>query len=164
MPLVDGKELIERAIKGHFAIPSFGFTNLECAIAALEAAEETNAPIILASTQEDINYAGQEQLATMAVALAKNSKVPIALHFNHGNDLQYHKKAIELGYTSLMVDGSMLEFNENVEITNKVIEMAKNKNISIEAKIGNIRNQEDFDETDQYTTLEEAIQFIKENR
>lgn len=161
--LVKGKKLIKNAIKNKYAIPAFGFVNLEGAIAIVEAAEELNSPVILQTTQGGIDYGGHEELAAIAISLANKSKVPIALHLDHGRNILYHKKAIELGYTSLMIDGSILSFDENVNITNEVINLKKDSGISIEAELGKIGGKEDGnnDESDGYTTVDEAIEFIK---
>ena len=164
MPLLSGKELIKHAKEGKYAIPAFGFVNLEGAKAIIEAAEEMNAPVIMQTTQGGINYGGHAQLAAIAISLAKDAKVPVALHLDHGRELSYHEKAIELGYTSLMIDGSILSFDENVAITNKVIEMAKNIDVSIEAELGKIGGKEDdnADNGDPYTSVEDAVNFINQ--
>ncbi|BDU67728.1 MAG: fructose-bisphosphate aldolase [Candidatus Tyloplasma litorale] len=166
MPLVSGKELIKHALEGKYAIPAFGIVNLEGAIAAIEAATETNSPVIIQTTQGGIEYAGHAQLAAIVISLAKDATIPVALHLDHGRDTKYHQKAIELGYTSLMIDGSPLSFDENVKITNQVIAMVRenNLNLSIEAELGKIGGKEDDveDEGSTYTSVEDAINFIKQ--
>ncbi len=163
MPLVYGKELIKKAVEGKYAIPAFGFVNLEGAMAAIQAAEELNSPVILQTTQGGIDYAGHAQLAAIAISLAKDSKVPVAVHLDHGRNVDYHKKSIDLGYTSLMIDGSTLSLDKNIEITNEVIALEKNSNISIEAELGTIGGKEDDNEDngDGYTKVDEAIEFIE---
>ncbi len=163
MALVKGKEIIAHAIKNKYAVPAFGFVNLEGAMGAIRAAEALNSPIILQTTQGGIDYAGHAQLAAIAISLAKDAKVPVALHLDHGREISYHKKSIELGYTSLMIDGSPLSFEENIEITNKVISMEKHSDISIEAELGKIGGKEDGveDEDEGYTTVEEAVEFVE---
>lgn len=162
MALVYGKELLKDAIEKGYAIPAFGFVNLEGAMAAVEAAEELNSPIILQTTQGGIDYAGHAQLAAIAISLAKESSVPIALHLDHGRAIEYHDNAIKYGYTSLMIDGSPLSFEDNVAITNEVINKEKNEKISIEAELGQIGGKEDDNEDDEsdYTSVEEAVDFI----
>ncbi len=163
MPLVKGKELLKHAVEGKYAIPAFGFVNLEGAKAAILAAEELNSPVILQTTQGGIDYAGHAQLTAIAISLAKDSKVPVAVHLDHGRQIEYHVKSIELGYTSLMIDGSTLPFEENIKITNEVIAMDKDKDITIEAELGLIGGKEDDneDEDDGYTTVAEAKEFIE---
>ena len=162
MTLVKGKKLIKHAVENKYAIPAFGFVNLEGAKAAIAAAEEMNSPVILQTTQGGIDYAGHSQLAAIAISLANESKVPVALHLDHGRDIDYHKKSIKLGYTSLMIDGSPLPLEENITITNKVIEIVKDTEISIEAELGQIGGKEDDNEDDEgYTTVEEAVEFIE---
>ncbi len=162
MALVYGKELLKDAVNNNYAIPAFGFVNLEGAMAAIEAAEELNSPIILQTTQGGIDYAGHSQIAAIAISLAKEAKVPVAIHLDHGRQISYHEKSIDLGYTSLMIDGSPLSFDENVNITNTVINMEKDSRISIEAELGQIGGKEDDveDEAEEYTTVEEAVEFI----
>ncbi|AHK22638.1 D-tagatose-1,6-bisphosphate aldolase subunit KbaY [Candidatus Hepatoplasma crinochetorum Av] len=162
MPLVKGKILIKDAIKRNYAIPAFGIVNLEGAKAAIEAAEELNAPIILQTTEGGINYAGHEELAAIAIASAKKAKVPVAVHLDHGRNIEYHKRSLELGYTSLMIDGSTLPFDENIKITNKVKSLIKDQDISLEAELGMIGGKEDDieEEADHFTKVEDAIKFI----
>ncbi|BDV03768.1 MAG: fructose-bisphosphate aldolase [Candidatus Hepatoplasma scabrum] len=162
MPLVGGKILLKDAIKKQYAIPAFGIVNLEGAKAAIEAAEELNAPIILQTTEGGINYAGHEELAAIAIACAKKAKVPVAIHLDHGRDIKYHKKSLELGYTSLMIDGSVLSLNENIKITNQVKKLIKNDNITLEAELGIIGGKEDDieEEADNFTKVEDAVKFI----
>ncbi|BDV02184.1 MAG: fructose-bisphosphate aldolase [Candidatus Hepatoplasma vulgare] len=162
MPLVGGKILLKDAIKNKYAVPAFGVVNLEGAKAAILAAEELNAPIILQTTEGGINYAGHEELAAIIIACAKKAKIPVAVHLDHGRDIKYHQKSLELGYTSLMIDGSTLSFKENIEITNKVRNLIKNENITLEAEIGIIGGKEDDieEDNDHFTKVEDAIKFI----
>ncbi len=162
MALVNGKDLLNHAIENNYAIPAFGFVNLEGAIAAIEAAEEANSPIILQTTQGGVDYASHEALAAIAISLAKKAKVPIALHMDHGREIDYITNSINLGYTSLMIDGSNLTLEENIEITNKVISLDKGIGISIEAELGTIGGKEDdIEEEADYTNVDEAIDFIQ---
>ncbi len=161
MPLVKGKILIKHAKENNYAIPAFGFVNLEGAKAAIEAAEEANSPVILQTTQGGVDYAGHSQLAAIAISLANESKVPVALHMDHGRDIKYIEESIRLGYTSLMIDGSPLSLEDNISITNEVIAMEKGEDISIEAELGSIGGKEDDVEEDEvFTKLDEAIEFI----
>lgn len=162
MPLMGGKILLKDAIKRNYAIPAFGIVNLEGAKAAILAAEELNAPIILQTTEGGINYAGHEELAAIAIACAKKAKVPVAVHLDHGRNIKYHKRSLELGYTSLMIDGSVLSFQENINITNKVRKLIKNKDITLEAELGIIGGKEDDieEDSDHFTKEEDAIKFI----
>ncbi len=164
MPLVYGKELLKHAVEEEYAIPAFGFVNLEGAIAIVRAAEEMNAPIIMQTTQGGIDYAGHAQLAAIAISLAKEASVPIALHLDHGRKLPYHEKSIELGYTSLMIDGSTLSLEENIAITNNVCGMIKDPRITIEAELGKIGGKEDdmSENESPYTKVDEAVKFINE--
>ncbi len=164
MPLFYGKELLQKAKEGNYAIPAFGFVNLEGAKGIIKAAEEMNSPVILQTTQGGIDYAGHAQIAAIAISLAKEAKVPVALHLDHGRQISYHEKSIDLGYTSLMIDGSTLDLEENIKITNDVIAMDKNPNICIEAELGQIGGKEDDieEEGSIYTTVEEAMKFVNE--
>ncbi len=162
MALVQGKEILKKAVEGNYAVPAFGFVNMEGAKAIIEAAEELNSPVILQTTQGGIDYAGHEVLAAIAIALAKKASVPVAIHLDHGRDISYHEKSLELGYTSLMIDGSALPFEENIEITNKVKAMVEGTEIMIEAELGQIGGKEDDieEEGSIYTTVEEATEFV----
>ncbi len=162
MPIVQGKEILRKAVEGGYAVPAFGFVNLEGAKAIVEAAEETNSPVILQTTQGGIDYAGHEELAAIAIALGKKSKVPVAIHLDHGRELSYHHNALKLGYTSLMIDGSTLPYEENVNITNEVKKLVEGTNIMVEAELGTIGGKEDDieEESSQYTDIEEAVDFV----
>ena len=162
MPLLKGNVLLRHAVKNNYAIPAFGFVNLEGAKAIIKGAEELNSPVILQTTQGGIDYAGQAQLAAIAISLAKESKVPVALHLDHGRDYDYHVRALELGYTSLMIDGSTLPLKENIVVTLKVLSLRKDKDIMIEAELGMIGGKEDDinEKGSEYTTVEEAVEFI----
>ncbi len=162
MPLLSGKELLKKAVEGNYAIPAFGFVNLEGAKAIIEAAEELNSPVILQTTQGGIDYAGQSELAAIAISLAGKTHIPVALHLDHGREIKYHEEAIRLGYTSLMIDGSQLDFDKNVEITNVVKEMVKDTDHMVEAELGQIGGKEDDieEEGSMYTTVEEAVEFV----
>lgn len=164
MPLVQGKEILRKAVEGNYAVPAFGFVNLEGAKAIIEAAEEMNSPVILQTTQGGIDYAGHEALAAIAIALAKKAKVPVALHLDHGRNLEYHHKSLELGYTSLMIDGSHLSFDENVALTKEVVKLVEGTDIMVEAELGQIGGKEDDieEEGSIYTTVEEAVEFINQ--
>ncbi len=163
MPLVQGKEILRKAVEGNYAVPAFGFVNMEGAKAVIEAAEELNSPVILQTTQGGIDYAGHAQLAAIAISLAKDAKVPVAIHLDHGREISYHEKALELGYTSLMIDGSHLPFDENVELTKKVKAMVENTDIMVEAELGQIGGKEDDieEEGSKYTKVDEAVEFVE---
>ncbi len=165
MTLVYGKDLLKNAVENNYAIPAFGFVNLEGAIAAIEAAEEANSPIILQTTQGGINFGGHSALASIALSLIKKSKVPIALHMDHGREIEYIINSIDLGYTSLMIDGSTLSLEDNINITNQVIGLYKNSGITIEAELGTIGGKEDdIEEVANFTDVDEAIEFIEKTK
>lgn len=166
MALLNGKELLRKAVEGNYAIPAFGFVNLEGAKAIVQAAEELNSPVILQTTQGGIDYAGHEALSALAIAIAKKATVPVALHLDHGRNLDYHHKSLELGYTSLMIDGSELPFEENVAITKQVVELVKDTDIMVEAELGHIGGKEDDIEGEgsHYTTVEEATAFVEQTK
>ncbi len=162
MALVAGKEILRKAVEGNYAVPAFGFVNMEGAKAAIEAAEELNSPVILQTTQGGIDYAGHEELAAIAIALANKSSVPVALHLDHGREIPFHEASMKLGYTSLMIDGSHLPFDENVALTNIVKQMTEGTDIMVEAELGQIGGKEDDieEEGSIYTTVEEAVEFV----
>lgn len=143
MTLVSGAKLVSAAQKGTYAVGAFNVNNLEILQAIVSAAEQQRAPAILQTSEGAIRYAGLAQLHAMISIAAKASKMPFALHLDHGQDLTLIKKCIDIGYTSIMYDGSHLPFDENVANTKKVVAWAHKKGASVEAELGTIGGAED---------------------
>ncbi len=164
--LVSGREILKDALKNEYAVPAFNFANMENLQAIIEGAEELNSPVIIQTTQGAINYAGYEYLADLGKGAAQRSKVPVALHLDHGTDFEYHLKAIRLGWTSLMIDGSKYDFKTNVNMVKQIIKIARPLNISVEAELGVIGGKEDDNEIEYqiYTEDQEAVRFYNETK
>ena len=141
--LVTGNEILQDAHKNNYAVGAFNVNNMEIVQAIIEAAEETNSPVILQASQGGLNYAGLEYIAALGKVAAQNAKVPVALHLDHGTDFDQVMLCIRHGFTSVMIDGSRFEFEENIAITRKVVEVAHAVGVSVEAELGKIGGTED---------------------
>jgi len=167
MPLVRSKELLIDAQKNHYAVGAFNVENMEMIQAVVAAAEAENAPVILQTTPSTLKYADTSLYAAMAKVVAEKTFVPVAIHLDHGNSLQLCQQATKYGYTSLMIDGSKLPLEENIELTKKVVDMAKIYNAcpSVEAELGKLGGKEDDvevkDGEDSCTDPMEAVQFVE---
>ncbi|BBU47544.1 class II fructose-1,6-bisphosphate aldolase [Mycoplasmopsis felis] len=146
MALVNAKEMLKKAKEGKYAIPHININNLEWAKAVLLTAEAEKSPVIVATSEGAVKYMGGFNVVSgMVMGLIKdlNITVPVALHLDHGS-YEGVKKAISTeGYTSLMFDGSHLEFQDNYSKTKELLELAKSKNMSFEAEVGTIGGEED---------------------
>ncbi|MEY4529812.1 MAG: hypothetical protein RLZZ156_533 [Deinococcota bacterium] len=133
MPFVqDGRELITRAFREGFALPAFNFCSLEMAQGCVDAATALNAPIILQTYQADLAFASPKVMVALVKALAEESGVPIMLHLDHGLGLEMAQTCLQAGYSSVMLDGGNLEFNELVRQTKILAEIAHDMNASLE--------------------------------
>lgn len=164
MPLVNMKDLLLKAQEGNYAVGSFSVANMEMILGVVKAAEETKSPIILQIAEVRLNHSPLEIIGPAMLAAAKSAKVPVAVHLDHGTTLNCIKKALDLGFTSVMFDGSHLSFEENISMTRKVIEMAKPYGAAVEAEIGCVGGSEDGSEdiAMRCTSPEQAKVFAKE--
>ncbi|WP_133969120.1 class II fructose-bisphosphate aldolase [Eubacterium limosum] len=165
--LVTSKEMFEKAREGGYAIPAPNFIDLESLRWHVETAEKLNVPLILPLAEAHIGEnITLEDAALVGKKYAAAAKVPVALHLDHGTDPEIIKKAVDLGFTSVMVDASMESFEENVRRTKEIIAYAHARGAVVEAEIGHVgagENYENHDESDsQYTTVEEARRFVEE--
>ena len=165
--LVTSKELFQKAQQQHFAIPAPNFIDLESLRWHIEIAEKLNLPLILALAEAHIgNHITLEDAALLGKKYAEQSKVPIVLHLDHGTTLELIKRAIDLGFSSVMVDASQYPFHENVKRTNEIVEYAHRKGIVVEAEIGYVGANENFEghnsKDSRYTTVEEAKKFVEQ--
>ncbi|NLX64413.1 MAG: class II fructose-bisphosphate aldolase [Clostridiaceae bacterium] len=134
--LVNLQEVLSYAEKNQCAIGSFNTPNLECIMAILQNAETYQIPVIIAHAQVHENVMPLETIGPVMVLCAKRAKVPVCVHLDHGESLDYIEKALELGFTSVMYDGSRLSFEKNVENTQIAVKMARKYGAGIEAEIG----------------------------
>lgn len=146
MPLVSMKEMLIKAKEGGYAVGQYNLNNLEFTQAILGATQEENAPVILGVSEGAAKYMGGfYTVVKMVEGLMKdmNITVPVAIHLDHGSSFENCKAAIDAGFTSVMIDASHHSFEENVEITKKVVEYAHSKGVSVEAELGRVGGQED---------------------
>ncbi len=164
--LVTGKELLLDAQKKGYAVGAFNINNMEIVQAIIEAAEETNSPVILQASQGAIKYAGIDYIAALGKTAAKNAKVPVALHLDHGTDFEQVMVCIRHGFTSVMIDGSRFPLEENIAFTKRVVEIAKAVGVSVEAELGKISGTEDHITVNEreatFTDPDEAVRFVDE--
>lgn len=165
--LVTSKELFQKAQQNHFAIPAPNFIDLESLHWHVETAEKLNLPLILALAEAHIGEnITLEDAALVGKKYAEKSKVPVVLHLDHGTTPEVIKKAIDLGFSSVMVDASQYPFEENVKRTKEIVEYAHKKGVVVEAEIGYVGANENFEghegKDSRYTTVEEAKKFTEQ--
>jgi len=165
--LVNSRELFKKAVTGGYAIPAYNFNNLEQLQAIVMACAETKSPVILQVSKGARNYANEtllRHLARGAVEYAEElgSPVPIVLHLDHGDTFELCKDCIESGFSSVMIDGSHLAYDENVALTRKVVEYAHQHDVTVEGELGVLAGIEDevSAETHTYTQPEEVEDFV----
>jgi fructose-bisphosphate aldolase class II len=141
--LATNKELLGAARKGAYAVGAFNINNMEFLQAITGAAEELASPAIIAISEGAIKYAGFRNIVQMVRLAAEEKKVPISLHLDHGKDMDVITTCIEGGFTSVMIDGSALPFEENVAVTSKVVKLARPKGVSVEGELGKLAGIED---------------------
>ena len=136
--LVNTNKMFNDAIAGKYAIPAFNFYNMETLSAILDAARTTHSPIILAVSESALKYMGDDMLIGMIRGANIQAHEQIALHLDHGSSIDACKHAIELGFSSVMIDASKMPFDENIEISKTVADMAHQYNVSVEAELGTL--------------------------
>ena len=144
--LVNFIEMMNKAKKGHYAVPQFNINNLEWTKYILEKCNEMNVPVILGVSEGATKYmGGYKAVASMVNGLVEslNIEIPVCIHLDHGTSFDSCKKAIDAGYTSVMIDASKHELHENIRITKEVVDYAHERGISVEAEVGHIGGQED---------------------
>lgn len=165
MPFISGKQMIEHAFQHQYGIGAFSAHNAETVQAIFIAAQEEQAPIMIQVGQKVIQTLGMEPMKAMIDAFAKQYHVPVAIHLDHSREYAQTMQAIQLGFQSVMYDGSAKSFTENAQITKEVANSAKALGIGCEGEIGKIGGTEDditVNEKDaQITTTEEAVSFAE---
>lgn len=164
--LVNMKELLADAQKGNYAVGSFSVANMEMVLGVLQAAEELKAPVILQIAEVRLKQSPLELIGPLMVAAAKNAKTPVAVHFDHGKTVEKISQALELGFTSVMFDGSHLPLDENIEMTKQVMALAAPYGAAVEAEIGCVGGSEDGSEdiAINCTKPQDAVRFEKETK
>ena len=143
MPLETTKEMFEKSMKEKFAIGAFNVNNMEIIQGIVDAAAKENSPVILQASHGAIKYARIPYLRKMIEAALEEHDIPIALHLDHGPDFETCKMCIDNGFTSVMIDGSKYDFEENVALTKKVVDYAHSKGVVVEAELGKLAGIED---------------------
>ncbi len=165
MPLVTMKEILEDARKGKYGVGAFNINNMEFLQGIIEAAEEEKSPAIIAVSEGAMKYAGVEYLYAMVKVAADRVSVPIALHLDHGKHWDKIVLAIRNGFTSVMIDASDKPFDENVAMTQKVVDLAHAVGVTVEAELGRLAGVEDIVNVDEkeaiLTNPEDAKRFVE---
>lgn len=163
MALVNTKEMFKKAYEGGYSIGAFNISDLEQLQGVLEACKERNSAVIIQASKSAISYAGIDTLVEMVKAASEEIGVDCALHLDHGPNFEMAKKCIDAGFTSVMIDGSHLDYEENVAITKQVVEYAHTKNVTVEAELGVLAGTEDDVTSDvhKYTEPDQAVDFVK---
>ncbi len=146
MPLVNMAPLLKDARSGGYAVGSFSVANMEMVLGVLKAVEETKSPAIIQIAEVRLNYSPLELIGPLMVAAAKNSPMPVAVHFDHGKTAEKIKQALDIGFTSVMFDGSHLPFEENSRITAEIKKTAAAYGADCEGEIGCVGGSEDGSE------------------
>jgi len=141
--LVTNKDLLLPARRKAYAVGAFNIQNLESLLAVAEAAVEEKSPVIVAVTPSAIKYAGLAYLVKIARIATEAAPVPMSLHLDHGEDFETVSRCIEAGFTSVMIDGSFLKFEENIALTRRVVDLARPKGVSVEAELGRLAGVEE---------------------
>ena len=160
----NSNELLLAAQAGGYAVGAFNAENMEIFQAVVEAAEETRSPVMLQTTPSMLKYASPELFFGMANALAQKASVPVVLHLDHGNSFALAAQCVRAGYTSVMIDGSKLNFEENIRLTKRVVEMCAPCGVPVEAELGKVGGKEEEITTNDpgYTDPDEAAAFCEQ--
>ena len=160
--LVPSRRLLDEAARAGHAVAALNFYNAETLLAHVRAANEHRASVILQTTESTIKYLGIGMVVAMARAASEEIERPVALHLDHGASYELAARCVAAGYTSVMIDGSKLPFEENVELTRRVVEMAHAAGVSVEGELGHVaHNAEGGDITRFYTRPEDALRFVE---
>lgn len=155
------RDVLSEAAKGRYAVGAFNFSSLEYGMAAIRASEELNMPFILQHAPAHEGYVPLEVAGPIMLELARQAKTPVAVHLDHGTDFALCKKALEIGFTSVMIDSSALPFEENIEVAAAVVREARKTGASVEAELGSMPHNfngelGDYCPEDFYTKPDEA--------
>jgi len=165
MGLITTTEMFKKASKGKYAIGAFNVNNMEIIQGIVDAAKEEQSPLILQVSAGARKYAKNIYLTKLVEAAIEDTNLPIALHLDHGEDFEVCKSCVDSGFTSVMIDGSKYDFEENIELTKKVVEYAHAKGVVVEAELGKLAGIEDdvnvSGEDARFTDPDQAIEFIE---
>ncbi|MDU7031342.1 class II fructose-bisphosphate aldolase [Robinsoniella peoriensis] len=166
MEFASVKELLCKAQENGYAVPAFNVENMETVQGVIQAAEELNCPVILQTTPSSVNYAGLDFFTACVRNAIRNTRVPVALHLDHGSSYELAARAMKEGYSSVMIDGSRLNFEDNVALTSRVSELGKILGVSVEAELGSVGGKEDglTSESVLLTNAAEAVEFAERTK
>ena len=161
---VDTKQMLLDAQSGHYAVGAFNVENLEFVMAVVAAAQEKHSPVIMQTTPGSVKYASLDYFVAMVRTAAEAASVPVALHLDHGDGFDRCVQAIRAGYTSVMIDGSHVPFEDNIALTASVTRIAQAINLPVEAELGKVGGKEDDGPMvageNPYTDPDEAEEFV----
>jgi len=156
------KEALHDAEKKGTAIGAFNIANYESCKAVLDAAKECNCPVIVQVFRRLFENGKACDLSFLLKGMAAHADIPVVLHLDHGNTIRQVEQAIACGFTSVMMDGSELPFEENIELTKKAVTLAHDAHLSVEAELGHVQYADNDNKSDFYTVPEEAAEFVKQ--
>jgi fructose-bisphosphate aldolase class II len=157
------KDILNKAFRGQYAVGAFNSSNMEVTQGIVEAASELNSPIIIQTTPSAIEYAGLEELYQIIRTELTQAKVQGIIHLDHAKNFEMVRKAIEIGYNSVMIDASTLEFEENIHLTERVVSLAHSRGVAVEAELGKIGKGEEGQNLGKSSNTDpfEAAEFVK---
>ena len=165
MPLVTSTEMFKKAYEGHYAVGAFNVNNMEIIQGIVAAAQQEKSPLILQVSAGARKYASHVYLMKLVEAAIEESGLPICLHLDHGADFEICKACVDGGFTSVMIDGSKYSFEENIELTRRVVDYAHNKGVVVEAELGKLAGVEDAVKVNAkdatYTDPDQAVEFVE---
>lgn len=163
--LVNTKEMLLKANDSNYAIPSPDFINQNMIKDYIEVAEELNSPALISISEGLNKYMSLEDAYAVAEYYAKKASIPVALHLDHGKNVDFVKRAIDIGFPSVMIDASSESFEENVARTKEIVEYAHKKNVTVEAEIGHVGSginyEDESGDTSVYTEVEDLVKFVE---
>lgn len=170
MPLTHTTELFSKALKGKYALGAFNVNNMELLQAIIEACEEEKAPVMLQISKGAREYANPVYLMKLIEAAVECSSIPIAVHLDHGDTFDLCRRCVDEGFTSVMIDGSHMPFEENVALCKQVVDYAHQHNAVVEGELGQLVGAQfddgeeggDYSEGGVYTHPQEAVKFVQE--
>jgi len=158
MPLCNMQTLLNDARNGGYAVGSFSVANLECVMGVIAAAEEMRAPIIIQCAETRLKHTPLSMLGPLMVAAAKQASVPVAVHLDHGATLGCIREALDLGFTSVMLDGSSLPLAENIALVQQTVKLAQASGASVEAEVGRVgRGEDGSDSPEQAASVDDCF-------
>lgn len=165
MGIVTTKNMFEKSYKEGYAVGAFNVNNMEIIQGVVEGATELSSPIILQVSESALKYAKPNYLMNMIRAASEETNIPIAIHLDHGATFDICKECIDMGFTSVMIDGSKYDFEKNIELTREIVIYAHQKGVVVEAELGKLSGIEDDVnvnlEDSSYTNPEQALEFVQ---